>query len=48
MIEITSKRICLTNVLLDKTIIELFDDDGIDDFFEIENKKYEDINKILL
>jgi hypothetical protein len=28
MIEITSKRICLTNQLLDYTIIEIFDDDG--------------------
>ena len=48
MIEITPQRICLTNQLLDYTIIEIFDDDGIDDFFEIENKEYEDINEIFL
>ena len=48
MIEITPKRLCLTNQLLDYTIIEIFDDDGIDDFFEIENKEYEDINEIFL
>ena len=48
MIEITSKRICLTNQLLDYTIIEIFNDDGIDDFFEIENNNYNDINEIFL
>ena len=42
MIEITPQRICLTNPLLDYTIIEIFDDDGIDNFFEIENKEYKE------
>ena len=47
-IKITDNRKCFTNEDLDYTCIEIFDEDEIEDFFEAENKEYEDINENFL
>jgi hypothetical protein len=38
IIEITEERFCHTNAELDYTCIQIFNDDKIEDFFEIENE----------
>ena len=47
-IEITDNRKCFTNEELDYTCIEIFDEDEIEDFFDVENKEYKDINEHFL
>ena len=47
-IEITDNRKCFTNEDLDYTCIEIFDEDEIEDFFDVENKEYKDINEYFL
>ena len=39
IIEITKERFCNTNADLDYTCIQIFNDDKIEDFYEIENNK---------
>ena len=47
-IKITDNRKCFTNEDLDYTCIEIFDEDEIEDFFDVENKEYKDINEHFL
>ena len=47
-IKIADNRKCFINEDLDYTCIEIFDEDEIEDFFDVENKEYKDINEYFL
>ena len=47
-IKIADNRKCFINEELDYTCIEIFDEDEIEDFFDVENKEYKDINEYFL